>query len=130
MRHCVKSYAKGMSEGKHLIFSVKDLLNDERATLQFANANKNNGLTSWTFSQLKGKYNSQSSERIIDSIKLFVENFLLKNSIKVNITYKEWDLSIQNEKSKNTREDRYFIDAEIDNMIEDYDFNLDNDLPF
>jgi hypothetical protein len=133
MRHCVKSYAKGMSEGKHLIFSVKDLLNGERATLEFAKKIKNNGLTSWTFSQLKGKYNSQCSERIISSIKLFVENFLLKNSIKVNISYKEWDLLIQNEKSKKTPEQRDFYvqnDAEIDNIIEDTDWIIDNDLPF
>lgn len=135
MKHCVKSYARGMSEGKHLIFSVKDLLNNERATLQFARKIENNGLISWTFSQLKGKYNSQSSERIISSIKLFVENLLLKNSIKVNISYKEWDLVIQNEKekSKNIPEPLPLydeIDAGIDNIIEDFDFFDNNDLPF
>jgi hypothetical protein len=135
MKHCVKSYARGMSEGYHLIFSVKDLINGERATLQFQRKIEKNGLISWTFSQLKGKYNSQASERIIASIKLFVENLLLKNSIKVNISYKEWDLVIknENEKSKNIPELLPFhddIDAGIDNIVEDFDFFANNDLPF
>ena len=135
MKHCVKSYARGMSEGKHLIFSVKDLLNDERATLEFARKTENNGLISWRFSQLKSKYNSQSSERIIASIKLFVENFLLKNSIKVHISYTEWDLVIQNKKEKSNNRPEPFpfydeMDARIDNIIEDADWIVDNDLPF
>ena len=132
MRHCVKSYARGMSEGRHLIFSVKDLSNNERATLQFGNRKESSELMSWTFEQLKGKYNSKSSERIIDSIKLFVENFLLKNNIEVNITYKEWDLVKGDTEKRPLRDGRELdlVDQQIDNVIEDADWFMDNDLPF
>tara|TARA_Y100000389_G_C17456356_1_gene518454 strand:- start:752 stop:3064 length:2313 start_codon:yes stop_codon:yes gene_type:complete len=135
MRHCVKTYARGMAQGKYLIFSVKDLSTQERATLQFRAKPEKNGLVSWTFEQLKGKFNSQSSQRLIDSIKLFVDNFLLKNNIKVNIKYKEWDLIIGDVKEKSLHE-RHILAPEIfdmaneemDYMIED--FYLDEDLPF
>lgn len=133
MRHCVKGYARGMSEGRYLIFSVKDLSNNERATLQFGNRKESSRLMSWTFEQLKGKHNSKSSERIIDSIKLFVENFLLKNDIKVNITYKEWDLVKGDTEKRPLRDGRELdlvVDQQIDNVIEDMDWILDNDLPF
>jgi predicted RNA-binding protein Jag len=129
MRHCVKTYAKGMSEGRYLIFSVKDLSNNERATLQFGNRKESSRLMSWTFEQLKGKHNSKSSERIIDSIKLFVENFLLKNDIKINITYKEWDL-VKGDTEKRPGREPDLVDQQIDNVIEDMDWILDNDLPF
>lgn len=135
MRHCVKTYARGMAEGKYLIFSVKDLSTPERATLQFRARQEKNGTVSWKFEQLKGRFNCQSSQRLIDSIKLFVDNFLLKNNIKVNINYKEWDL-VRREKKEHSLNERLIevpdiydmAEEEIDHMIEDV--YLDDDLPF
>ena len=135
MRHCVRTYARGMAEGKYLIFSVKDLSTLERATLQFRAIQEKNGMVSWKFEQLKGKFNRQSSQRLIDSIKLFVDNLLLKNNIKVKINYKEWDLVIREKKEQPLNERVVEVpdihdmaDEEIDHIIEDV--YLDNDLPF
>ena len=96
MRHCVKSYARKMSEGKHLIFSVKDLETEERATLEFSNQTHNEfEEDNWRFNQLKGKFNQKASNKIKDSIKDFSKNVLQKNKIKHKINPQAYDLQLK-----------------------------------
>ncbi len=69
MNHCVKTYCSDVSKGHYIIYSVKDLTTNDRATLSIGVS------TTFTFNQLKGKNNVKSTDRIIESVKNFIDNF-------------------------------------------------------
>jgi hypothetical protein len=106
MHHCVKSYANGLSLGKHLIFSIKNLKTQERATLEFNNLFfknfqlKDNTSSKyiyensiWSFSQLKGKYNQKVTKEMIETSYEFFEK-LKQEKIKIEIKGDFYDLRI------------------------------------
>ena len=93
MKHCVRTYARRLSEGKHLIFSIQDMENNDRATLEFFNDKNESDIEDfWIFNQLKAKYNKRASDKIINSLQDFVDNFLVKNSLNIKINYNSYDL--------------------------------------
>ena len=102
MKHCVRTYAKGMSEHRHLIFSIKDLETGDRATLQFQNLYNeiSNDINKdfWRFNQLKAKHNQKSTQKIIDTTIDFCEKVLKKNNIKYELKKDSYDLRLDNQK--------------------------------
>lgn len=103
MKHCIGTYASRLAQGKHLIFSVKDLDTEERATLEFYKINneKNPFDTNsvvWVFSQLKSKYNQKASENIINKFKIFYKK-LEKSGLKIKVDNNSYDLLAGEKKS-------------------------------
>jgi hypothetical protein len=105
MKHCVGTYASGIASGKHLIFSVKDLKTEERATLELV---KNNDLIGffeeneeqeevWHFSQLKAKHNKKSSEIIIKAFRGGFCEELKNKGLHLRVNEKVYDISLVNE---------------------------------
>lgn len=88
MKHCVKSYARGIAEGRHLIFSVTDTEDDSRATLEFYRVVNliSDDDDEWNFSQLKAKFNKRATNKIIDSVFKFCKEKLEKEKVKYNIS--------------------------------------------
>jgi hypothetical protein len=127
MNHCVRSYAQKMSEHKNLIFSIKDLDNGDRATLEFFNSNlessKDIKKDFWTFNQLKAKFNTKTTQKIIDATIKFTEKTLKEKGILYEINKNKNDLSI----NKNEKQD----DIVMYNNILGHELNeLDDLLPF
>jgi len=144
MKHCVKSYANGLSEGRHLLFSVKDEETKERATLEFRNISKQVyyervGFTIkseeklisetdiWKFSQLKAKYNNKTTQKIVDALKVFCDEFLVKNNIKHII-----DFDTNHDLNLSSKKINYGLEPDFRNQRMDDLFyeELDDDLPF
>ncbi len=100
MHHCVGTYASQLAQGKHLIFSVKDLDTEERATLEFYNLNHNGffekNTNIWNFNQLKSKYNSKASKNIIEKFKIFNKK-LQKSGLQTKVNENSYDLLIKDE---------------------------------
>jgi hypothetical protein len=124
MKHCVGSYASRLAQGKHLIFSVKDLDTEERATLEFYKINSDNNpfntnSVTWVFSQLKSKYNKKASENIINKFKVFYKK-LEKSGLKLKIDNNSYDLLVEERKGLIDENEEFFVNI-IDN---------DNLLPF
>jgi hypothetical protein len=124
MKHCVGGYASGLARGEHLIFSVKDLDTEERATLEFYKLNNDNNLfdtndVTWVFNQLKSKYNKKASENIINKFKIFYKK-LEKSGLKIKVDDNSHDLLAEERKDLISENGEIFI-----NVIND-----DNLLPF
>lgn len=103
MRHCVKTYAQRLSEGRHLIFSVLDIKTGDRATLEFYNKSpKGDRLPDfWVFNQLKSKFNRKSTEKIINATIDFCDEVLKKEKIKFSINQEyHHDLKIESKENK------------------------------
>lgn len=108
MHHCVKSYAQGLSTGRHLIFSVENVVTNERGTLEFKNLifrqnNLKDDTSSqyiyrnsiWDFSQLKGKYNKKVTSEMIETTYKFFER-LKEEKLKIEIKeLNNYDLRIE-----------------------------------
>ena len=108
MHHCVKTYAHGLSTGRHLIFSVKNVVTNERGTLEFKNLifrreNLKENTSSqyiyknsiWDFSQLKGKYNRKVTNEMIETTYKFFER-LKEEKLKIEIKeINNYDLRIE-----------------------------------
>ena len=73
--------------------SIQDMENNDRATLEFFNDKNESDIEDfWIFNQLKAKYNKRASDKIINSLQDFVDNFLVKNSLNIKINYNSYDL--------------------------------------
>jgi hypothetical protein len=101
MKHCVGTYASQLANGKHLIFSVKDLDTGERATLEFYNLDYNDffgtNANVWVFNQLKSKYNSKASKNIIEKFKIFNKK-LQKSGLQIKVDESSYDLLFEERK--------------------------------
>lgn len=93
MKHCVRSYAKGISEGRHLVFSVYNKRNNNRGTLEFININNTEKKEDeWHFNQLKGKCNDYCSKEMCEATIEFCEVLKEKN-INIILNKDRRDLS-------------------------------------
>jgi hypothetical protein len=128
MKHCVGTYATQLAKGKHLIFSVKDLDTEERATLEFYDMGNNgfprentNGRSFvWCFNQLKSKHNGKASKNIIEKFKIFNKK-LQKSGLQTKINENSYDLLIEEKKELITENEQLILNG----------FNNDDDiLPF
>jgi len=102
MNHCVYSYAKRLSKGMHLIFSLECLEINERATLEFYN--QRDGKDVWVFNQLKGRFNKKTSEHIVKAVINFCKKEFSKNDITYSLDVNHRDLMKEDEKSNATFE--------------------------
>lgn len=98
MNHCVRSYARGLSEGRVLIFSLYDKNTNERGTLELRNS-----IDGWVFSQLKGKRNIDCSFKMCKSTVDFME-ILNKKDIKCKFSESNYDLRNFFKKEENESE--------------------------
>jgi hypothetical protein len=136
MGHCVASYANGMSNGRHLIFSIIDENTGDRATLEFYNSGLNDFIKEdkWTFSQLKSKFNKKATDKIIDATIKFMETVLKDNKIKYELPQRfleNGDLSKSDGNSNEHNIQNIEFDAIPNLAHHDFEFaNHGDDLPF